>query len=300
MTRATPIDENKSLCDGICNALNDWRGDGFATAHQPDELTKLLEEPVRRATARYLAENGAEVPVDIEHIVAEIKGLVCRHSDLNEECTTALQQALRNVATTILNEDEPHEITRVIWAWAGSPPGSPEADEELFEAISEYIQLQANRLLARSEFQRLRKRVEPAELLGNLFEKLRTQKIYQLWPDRDRFFAMTFKALERVLRDMQRRAHRQGRDSRIQVSLSNLRLASGPVDIETWASLNEVLKSIDPEQLQVLQFRVLSGYSVSKTAAEIGKSETTVKRLLFKAKSNLRELIQSRDFPPRG
>jgi RNA polymerase sigma-70 factor (ECF subfamily) len=62
--------------------------------------------------------------------------------------------------------------------------------------------------------------------------------------------------------------------------------------LETSRELNEMLRTLPPEQREVLLLRFAAGLDTKETGEVMGKSANAIRQLQFRALSNLRSLVQ--------
>jgi len=260
----------------------------------PTELLSLVEEQVRRAIAAQLAatdENQAIQPERVEADVVSAFGEAVRG-----QAADALARVVRVAVHNIAIVDEPKEITRLLWVWkgnAGNEIDKKRIEEELFRALYLHLYcLAAKKLFGNT---RLRHKIDPSDLLSELYIKLTKAEIPHLWENRRQFQAMAATALDNILRDLFKATDRLKRppSSRATaIKTANHPAAPGTeVDYFDYEKALEELGQIRPRQRDVLELHWLWGLTITEIAEKLGVSETTVKRDERLAKGNLRKLL---------
>ena len=279
MINSGDVAETKGDRQSVLIADFATRGD----APVSQELRVLLTEAVRRKIGEVLHTRGIESVIDPEDIASHLARAL--GSSLSPSKLEVLRRSLFTITREELADDEPHDVTRLLWMW--DPKGNDrELEQQLFSAIEIELRRRVNGILRRSTFTGLRHKISQAELVSDLYLKLKKAGISFLPANRRQFYGLVDVAITNILRDLQKEAGAKMRpQSRLKEPLLDNHLDEGPnqdqlkmlLDAEEMLKLEENIQALDPQEQEIFRLR-RNGMSVEEVAETIGCSVSTVKR----------------------
>lgn len=168
--------------------------------------------------------------------------------------------------------------------------GDKDAEQRFWTAVYELIRQMAHRQLAND---RLRRQVEPTELVNALYVRIATGEPVE-WKDRRHFFLVAARVIRNILVDTARYAQRSKRGD-----------GSSVAEFEDWMTfvegradeiliIDDALQSLakepshGPRMAEVVNLRYFAGFTEREVGALLGITERTVKRDWFTAKEFFR------------
>ncbi len=273
--------------------LKAWEQRAF-NAPAPVGLGQEIRDQVRRAIAAQLAADTNDAPLQPATVEAQVIALA--GEGLSGPAKKALQRLVHGIVDEITVQNEPKEMTRLLWVWKGVESDQAkrtQVEEELFQALySQLYSIAARKLYAN---QRLRHKIDPRELLNELYMRLSQANVPQLPANRIQFRAMAAKALDNLIRDIYKASNRQKRfKTRYAITITNAQHPAAPGTIvDTLACLEALdkLGEISARQRDVVWRRWWQQESVADTAEALGLSEMTIKRDYSLGMENLRKIL---------
>jgi RNA polymerase sigma factor (sigma-70 family) len=137
----------------------------------------------------------------------------------------------------------------------------------------------------------LRTKVEPKELVSELFLRLRAYCPAEIWTNRAAFWAAVGTVLHRVLLDMSR-PKTSSPPSRLKITIGDT--ADLPAARQEWDEVEfrlllDRLEQVNRRQRQVLEFHLVMGIDQQEIADALGVSLSTVRRDLQLAQAWVRK-----------
>lgn len=179
--------------------------------------------------------------------------------------------------------DTQSTVTRLL---GGVRDGDEDASEQLLELVYDELRRLASSIFAAERHDHT---LQPTALVNEAWIKL-AGHIDEI-RDRVHFFAISSRAMRRVLIDHARRCRSKKRgDGRRRVTLDE-RLGwvqSEGVDLVELEDSLARLASLNPRHARVVELRVLGGLTIAEAAQVIGVSHATIEGDWFTAKSWLR------------
>jgi RNA polymerase sigma factor (sigma-70 family) len=261
----------------------------------------LIRQFVKTRTDEILALE-LDPSIDLAAFSSQIVGA------LGKDLTSSKRDILNKLATdsvkAALNEEEPRGVTELLWRWKGAEGSSGDAvEQELFRAIELELKKKVLAVFHRPQFISLRHKLDPAELISELYIKLKGATILRLPENRRQFFGLADKALERILQDIRKASYRLKRDNgREAVPLSGIEIASLDFDAlklvldeEQELQVRQLLKQIPGDQAEVFTLRAFAGRTVKEVAEMTEQSESSVKRKTQLSIEGLKMLRQAQE-----
>jgi RNA polymerase sigma factor (sigma-70 family) len=289
----------------IESLIGQWRrreGPDFTA----EELLSI-KDYVRRRTEDLLLATELDPSSDLVFLSTEIVSAL--GGSLSSAKRDILEQIVRDSASMVLEDEEPGDVTELLWQWLGSGGDSGKVVEEsLFRAIEVELRKRAFRVFNKPQFRSLHYKLQPAELVSELYLKLVSAKIPRLPENRRQFYGLVDKALERILLDIRKANFRLKRpQSHLGQPLSGVEIAGRPgedaltvlLDEEQELLMRGLLLQLPVDQAEVFKLRVLFQVSVTEVAKMTGTSEATVKRKTKLAIEGLKRLQLAEGTTPK-
>lgn len=169
--------------------------------------------------------------------------------------------------------DAEHDVTHLLEAARG---GSPEASDELLQAVYDELRELAHARMAREAQVHT---LQPTALVHEAYLRLVTDQD-TAWNDRGHFFGAAAQAMRRILIERaRRRATAKHGAGRRRIDLDQLDL-TGDVDPSSWEDLDAALarlERIDPRKTQIVMLRFFAGLTIEQTAKALDLSTTVIK-----------------------
>ena len=186
------------------------------------------------------------------------------------------------------------EVTELLRAWGA---GDQQALHRLTPLVYQELRRIARRYMAR---ERPNHTLQATALVNEAYLRLIDAKGVS-WHDRAHFYAVSARAMRRILIDLARARRYQkrgGGEERVTLEESVLIQGQPTPDLVALDDALNVLAEMDPRRSQVVELRFFGGLSVEETAAVLKVSPETVKRDWKLAKAwLLRELTgEKRDY----
>jgi RNA polymerase sigma factor (sigma-70 family) len=255
-------------------------GSSASEAFDP-ELRVALSEFVRRRVGESLRLEGLDAKIEPDRVAAAVASHFA--SVLGPERLPFFESRLRQLANEVLVDEEPGEVTRLLWVYNKD---DPESEQRLYEALQCELRVRVSKILHRSSFTGLRYKIDQGDLVQELYLKLKSSGIPRLPENRRQFFALVDRATESILLDILKGAAAQKRpDSRLKQPVLDHFVDRRPaqdqlkmlLEAEEMLRLRENLKMLDVQQQEI--FRLKSqGLPLTEIAEIVGVSISTVKR----------------------
>jgi RNA polymerase sigma factor (sigma-70 family) len=266
-----------------------------------EDLRSALQEMVRRRVGVLLNEEGIWAPIDPVQLEEDLVSQWGNGCDFEKR--EVLKSEFHEIVTEVMVNDEPKQVTR--WLWMRDESDEPrlrEIDENLYKEIKLELQARINRILSQWRFTGVRHKVDQGDLISELYLKLAKGNIPRLPQNRYKFFHLVDKAIDSILRDMQKAARRLRRPQTRQREplldihaddrngLNQLQKLIAEEDAEEQIAkrlkLEESLKLLPVRQQEIFKLR-RNGVSVDETAEILGIARATVLRDSAKSKAFL-------------
>lgn len=166
------------------------------------------------------------------------------------------------------------EVTELLRAWGA---GDEQALERLTPLVYQELRRIARRYMAR---ERPNHTLQATALVNEAYLRLMDAKGVS-WHDRAHFFAISARAMRRILIDLARARNYQkrgGGEERLTLEESAVIQGQPAPDLVALDDALNVLAEMDPRRSQVVELRFFGGLSVEETAAVLKVSPETVKR----------------------
>lgn len=132
---------------------------------------------------------------------------------------------------------------------------------------------------------------EAEELTQEVFQRVYKQFTKSNIED-DKVRAYTFAAARNIVYDAWKQRKKDSNVIRLdEVSEKGFEVAEENRNIEDNLFVKQALSELPPEDRNILQLRIIKGYSISEVSKMLGKPEGTVKSLQFRALQKLREKL---------
>src|SRR5581483_11532644 len=192
-----------------------------------------------------------------------------------------------------------HALTRLLDAAAG---GDPRAAEDLLPLVyDELRKLAARQLAAEKPGQTL----QATALVHEAYLRLVASgdaSAPRDWNGRGHFFAAAAEAMRRILVDAARRKGRvKHGGGRLRLNLEDVPAATENDHADDLLALDAALGALarhDPQKAEVVKLRYFAGLTIEETAACLGVSPATAKRLWAVARAWLYRHLSAGDDPP--
>ena len=264
--------------------IADWIRSGAIST----EFRAQIEDLIRRRVGERLSAYGDE-PIDGVTIGRDLARDFA--GDLEAEPLARFTKCVQAVTTELLEEKEPSEVTRLLWAW-DPKAGDQRIEEDLFGAMEFDLRKRAFWMLRRSSFGSVQHKIEPGELVSELYMKLKDYDFMHLPANRKQFYAMAERIIENILRDMQKAAWRGKRPrSGAKVSLSDAGESPFSIDSERVIELKDALGRLPDRTAELLRLKCFCGCKVAEISEILGLSPSTVKRDLRIGLQALQKLL---------
>ncbi len=168
---------------------------------------------------------------------------------------------------------KPGEITRLLKAWG---EGREAVLDELMPLVYSELRSIAARQLRRERGDHT---LQASALVNEAFLRLVDQSRVE-WQSRTQFFAVSAKAMRRILVDHARRRRSRKRGGNPQrVPLENVEIAVAPnVDLLDLEACLSRLEELDSRQARVVELRFFAGCTMDEIAEALDISPSTAKR----------------------
>jgi RNA polymerase sigma factor (TIGR02999 family) len=187
------------------------------------------------------------------------------------------------------------DVTRLLLAWSN---GDQEAVEQLAPLIYDELRRKARRLFSRER--RKDHTLRPTALVNEAFAKLIDQERLKLDPNikpREHFMWLAGRLMRHILVDHAvARAAEKRPEGHTKVTLDESLFKAGNVDLDQIVFVNQLLErleKLDPLLAEILDQRIVLGYTAEETAVNLGMSVATVNRRAAEAYAWLRREIES-------
>jgi RNA polymerase sigma factor (sigma-70 family) len=276
-----------------CNELlGVWKKTDYADP-APPELLLLVGDQVRRAIAIHLSVESQDERIPTESLAPRVIEFL--GNGLDAQATKALSRIVHHAVQEIAVDKEPQDLTRLIWIWKASwsPLDAAEAERLLFALFESALCNIAARKLQNARS--LQHKIEPRELIHELYIHLEKAEIPRLCENRHQFLALAGKALDNMLFDMHKAASRlKHPKSKFAVVMKSMDHPASPDFTDDKLICVEALSKLGamyPRQRDVLKMRIFWDLSVEEVAAQLDVSTITVKRDYAHGIANLRKLF---------
>jgi RNA polymerase sigma factor (TIGR02999 family) len=169
----------------------------------------------------------------------------------------------------------PGEVTRLLQDWSD---GRREALDQLLPLVYDELRRLAHSYLAR---ERPDHTLQTTALVHEAYLKLIDQRSVN-WQNHGQFFAISARAMRRILLDSARRRTSAKRGSGgTKISLDEAATISGKTANESLLALDmalQELEKVDPQQGKIVELRYFGGLTIEETAEVLKSSPATVKR----------------------
>jgi RNA polymerase sigma factor (TIGR02999 family) len=186
------------------------------------------------------------------------------------------------------NQAPDHDVTGLLAAWR---EGDATAVDRLFPLVYEELRRVAHRQLGR---ERPDHTLGTTALVHEAYLKLVDQTRAQ-WADRSQFFAISSRAMRRILVDHARQhlaGKRGGRRERVNLDEETLSLDERADLLVAVDEALDRLRSVDERASRVVDCRFFGGYTEEETAAALGITDRTVRRDWTRAKEWLYQALR--------
>jgi len=177
---------------------------------------------------------------------------------------------------------EPGEIAQTLREVTG---GSKSAVDKLFPLVYDELHRIAQGYIGR---ERKDHTLQPTALVHEAYLRLIDQSQVE-WQDRAHFFALTARAMRRILVDHARRRGRKKREGKWQkLSLENaltVSLEEPPLALLALDLAMTKMEEADPVKARVVEMRFFGGLTLDETAEVLGATRRTVSRYWEYAKA---------------
>lgn len=187
-----------------------------------------------------------------------------------------------------------HDVTGLLVAWR---EGDATAIDRLFPLVYDELRRIAHRQLSR---ERPDLTLDTTALVHEAYLKLVDQTRAQ-WADRSQFFAISARAMRRILVDHARQhlaGKRGGRRERVNLDEEMLSLDQRA---DLLVAIDEALdrfRSVDERASQVVECRFFGGFTEEETATALGITDRTVRRDWARAKGWLYDTLREGETSP--
>jgi RNA polymerase sigma factor (TIGR02999 family) len=181
-----------------------------------------------------------------------------------------------------------HDVTGLLVAWR---EGDATAIDRLFPLVYDELRRIAHRQLSR---ERPDLTLGTTALVHEAYLKLVDQTRAQ-WADRSQFFAISARAMRRILVDHARQhlaGKREGRRERVNLDEETLSLDQRADLLVAVDEALDRLRSVDERASQVVECRFFGGFTEEETAAALGITDRTVRRDWTRAKGWLYDSLR--------
>jgi RNA polymerase sigma factor (TIGR02999 family) len=181
-----------------------------------------------------------------------------------------------------------HDVTGLLVAWR---EGDATAVDRLFPLVYDELRRIAHRQLSR---ERPDLTLGTTALVHEAYLKLVDQTRAQ-WADRSQFFAISARAMRRILVDHARQhlaGKRGGRRERVNLDEETLSLDQRADLLVAVDEALDRLRSMDERAGQVVECRFFGGFTEEETAAALGITDRTVRRDWARAKGWLYDALR--------
>ena len=252
-------------------------------------LREILEDLVRRGIGAYLHEQELWAEIDPEKLSTALSERWA--GKLNNGARIVLRQAFHDIATEVLVDETPKEITRWLWIWNQDDKGTDKAvEQQLFEAIDTALRQKINKILRMQRFAGLSYKIDEGDLVSDLYLKLSKSRIPRLPENSRQFYGLVDKVIQNILKDMQRAAkarpeipadeivemHADKRTGQNQLQVL-INAESAEARLAKRLRVDELLKQLPERQQEIFRLR-RSGVSVEEIVKMTGWSKATVIR----------------------
>jgi RNA polymerase sigma factor (TIGR02999 family) len=181
-----------------------------------------------------------------------------------------------------------HDVTGLLVAWR---EGDATAVDRLFPLVYDELRRIAHRQLSR---ERPDLTLGTTALVHEAYLKLVDQTRAQ-WADRSQFFAISARAMRRILVDHARQhlaGKRGGRRERVNLDEETLSLDQRADLLVAVDEALDRLRSVDERASRVVECRFFGGFTEEETAAALGITDRTVRRDWARAKGWLYDALR--------
>jgi RNA polymerase sigma factor (TIGR02999 family) len=181
-----------------------------------------------------------------------------------------------------------HDVTGLLVAWR---EGDATAVDRLFPLVYDELRRIAHRQLGR---ERADLTLGTTALVHEAYLKLVDQTRAQ-WADRSQFFAISARAMRRILVDHARQhlaGKRGGRRERVQLDEETLSLDQRADLLVAVDEALDRLRAVDERASRVVECRFFGGFTEEETAAALGITDRTVRRDWARAKGWLYDALR--------
>jgi RNA polymerase sigma factor (TIGR02999 family) len=181
-----------------------------------------------------------------------------------------------------------HDVTGLLVAWR---EGDATAVDRLFPLVYQELRRIAHRQLSR---ERPDLTLGTTALVHEAYLKLVDQTRAQ-WADRSQFFAISARAMRRILVDHARQhlaGKRGGRRERVNLDEETLSLDQRADLLVAVDEALDRLRAVDERASRVVECRFFGGFTEEETAAALGITDRTVRRDWARAKGWLYDALR--------
>lgn len=269
------------------------------TMENEAELEAVLNDLVRRQVGFLLRRDGPLAPLDPSSVSADL--MKQWGTDLDGSRREELASIITNLATSILVDEEPQEVTRWLWIWDRDAPNSKDVEEQLFSAIQDDLRRRLGRILRQQRFGNLHHRIEQDDLVSDLYIKLAKTKIPRLPENRRQFFGLVDKAILGILLDMQKavacRPRTAGNElldvhADARTGQDQLKVLIAQEEIAKRLKIERLLEKLPAPQKEAFTLR-RNGLTIDKIVETTGVSRAQINRYIRQTKAYLAEALSA-------
>lgn len=271
----------------IWSELDTWQEGTRASG----SLQSLVEESVRRTLGRHFLLNGPDSePTEEETVEEAIRHLPSPPAELRAKFRSLVGEVVR----TLFSSEGPKRITRLVWMWGVSRTGEGDdlrrAEEQLFAELQHELERRADSALRTWQFSNERRKLDPSELVHDLYILLKKANLMSLPENSAMFFGLVTKTMKNHLYDRVRKRTADKRpQSDFKHELKEDVAVASDSDLLYTILANDLLDTLEPALRSVVELRFYAGLTNLEIAAELGISDATVKRRCVEALGELRK-----------
>ena len=279
-----------------------------------EHLRVLADDPSNREARRFLSGIAArrvatqlyELDLDQRPDLAAIaESILAEHcTGLTPQKRASLVPVIQSVVDGVFDDDEATGVTELFKDWQAK---GRVGGDTLFDVLLVPVGKRLRGILGRQQFGSLQHKVQPGQLLGELFEKLKKSGIPDTLEDRKQFYWYAEKVLKNLLIDMQRHDHRVMRDVAKQEPIDDLMRAldesgkvGGKLSVtpDLYLDLTDAIESLPKNLREAVRYRYIWGWQSQEIQAKLHVSRATVTRWLGQGLASLRKILAEGGYAP--